>query len=165
MSTGRPQKPRWLVYLLRCSDGSLYTGITNDLPKRLKAHAAGKASRYTRSRLPVTLAYSESQKSKSAALKREAAIKRLRRAEKDRLVAKGVTRRMRERRRRFQAKVQEMRPKGRLRTRSASTTQNLPPKPMSDSAAMRSLTRWRNTSGEDAVIRNSTTPHDAGRPQ
>jgi predicted GIY-YIG superfamily endonuclease len=77
---------RWLVYLLRCSDGSLYTGITNDLPKRLKAHAAGKASKYTRSRLPVRLAYSEPQRSKSAALKREAAIKRLRRAEKDGLV-------------------------------------------------------------------------------
>jgi putative endonuclease len=73
---------------LRCSDGSLYCGITNDLPKRLKTHNSGKASRYTRSRLPVTLGYSEPQTSKSAALKREAAIKRLRRAEKDRLLAK-----------------------------------------------------------------------------
>jgi predicted GIY-YIG superfamily endonuclease len=84
-----PSRPssRWLVYILHCSDGSLYTGITNDLPKRLKAHAAGTASKYTRSRLPVRLAYSEPQKSKSAALKREAAIKRLRRAEKDGLVA------------------------------------------------------------------------------
>ncbi len=84
-----PARPssRWLVYLLRCSDGTLYTGITNDLPKRLKAHAAGKASRYTRSRLPVTVAYTEPQKSKSAALKREAAIKRLRRADKERLAA------------------------------------------------------------------------------
>ena len=78
----------WLVYLLRCFDGSLYCGNTTDLPKRLKAHAAGRASRYTRSRLPVALAYSEPQKSKSAALKPEAAIKGLRRAEKDRLVAK-----------------------------------------------------------------------------
>jgi putative endonuclease len=76
----------WLVYLLRCSDGSLYCGVTNDLPKRFKAHAAGKASRYTRSRLPVKLAYTEPQRSKSAALKREAAIKRLRRADKDRLL-------------------------------------------------------------------------------
>jgi predicted GIY-YIG superfamily endonuclease len=84
----RPIRSRWLVYLLRCSDGSLYTGITNNLPKRLKAHAAGKASKYTRSRLPVKLAYSEPQKSKSAALKREAAIKRLRRGAKDRMVAK-----------------------------------------------------------------------------
>ena len=79
---------RWLVYILRCSDGSLYTGITNDLPKRLKAHNAGRASKYTRSRLPVWLVYSEPQRSKSAALKREAAIKRLRRAEKERLVAR-----------------------------------------------------------------------------
>lgn len=77
---------RWLVYLLRCRDGSLYTGITNDLPKRLKAHAAGKASRYTRSRLPVTLSYTEPQPSRSAALKREAAIKKLTRPQKDRLL-------------------------------------------------------------------------------
>ncbi len=66
-----------LVYIQRCRVGSLYTGITNDLPKRLKAHAAGKASKYTRSRLPVKLAYSEPQKFKSAALKREAAIKKV----------------------------------------------------------------------------------------
>ena len=78
---------RWLIYILRCSDGSLYTGITNDLPKRLKAHAAGKASKYTRSRLPVRLAYREPQKSKSAALKRESAIKRLTRPAKLRLIA------------------------------------------------------------------------------
>jgi len=89
MATARPSRTRWLVYILRCRDCSLYTGITNNLPKRLKAHAAGKASKYTRSRLPVRLAYTEPQKSKSAALKREAAIKRLRRAEKDRLVARG----------------------------------------------------------------------------
>jgi putative endonuclease len=83
-----PRRPssRWLVYLLRCSDGSLYTGITNNLPKRLTAHAAGRASKYTRSRFPVRLAYQEGQKSKSAALRREAAIKGLRRAEKERLI-------------------------------------------------------------------------------
>jgi predicted GIY-YIG superfamily endonuclease len=85
----RSSSSRWLVYLVRCSDGSLYTGITNDLPKRLRAHAAGKASKYTRSRLPVRLAYSEPHKSKSAALKHEADIKRLRRAEKDRLIVGG----------------------------------------------------------------------------
>jgi putative endonuclease len=76
-----------LFYMLRCRDGSLYTGITNDLPKRLKAHAAGKASKYTRSRLPVTLAYTEPQPTKSRALKREAAIKKLRRAQKDQLLS------------------------------------------------------------------------------
>lgn len=81
-------KPAWLVYLLRCCDGSLFTGITNDLPKRLKAHNAGKASRYTRSRLPVALAYVEPQRSKSAALKREAAIKKLPRPQKLKLLAK-----------------------------------------------------------------------------
>jgi len=93
--TKPPKKParksrrpagRWLVYLVRCRDGSLYTGITNDLSKRLKTHAAGKASRYTRSRLPVTLVYTEMQPSQSAALKREAAIKKLTRPQKDRLI-------------------------------------------------------------------------------
>ena len=84
-------KPGWLVYLLQCRDGSLYTGITNDLPKRLKLHAAGKASRYTRSRLPVRLAYSEPQPSKSRALKREAAIKKLSRRHKESLIGVGDT--------------------------------------------------------------------------
>jgi putative endonuclease len=77
----------WVVYLMRCRDRSLYCGITNDLPKRLKAHAAGKASRYTRTRLPVKVVYVEPQAGRSPALKREAAIKRLRRSEKDRLIA------------------------------------------------------------------------------
>jgi putative endonuclease len=78
----------WLVYILRCRDGSLYTGMTNDLAKRLKTHAAGKASRYTRSRLPVTLVYTEPHRSKSSALKREAAIKRLTRRAKIALLAR-----------------------------------------------------------------------------
>lgn len=82
----RPSSSRWLVYILRCRDGSLYTGITNDLDKRLKAHAAGKASKYTRSRLPVTLAYTERHSTKSRALKREAAIKKLSRPQKIRLL-------------------------------------------------------------------------------
>ena len=72
MATANRSSP-WLVYILRCRDGSLYTGITTDPPKRLKAHAAGRASKYTRSRLPVRLAY----QAKSRALKRAAAIKRL----------------------------------------------------------------------------------------
>lgn len=75
------------MYLLRCRDRSLYCGITNNLPKRLQVHAAGKASRYTRSRLPVKVVYVEPQAGRSPALKREAAIKRLRRSEKDRLIA------------------------------------------------------------------------------
>jgi putative endonuclease len=72
--------------MLRCRDGSLYAGITNDLGRRLAAHAAGKASRYTRSRLPVTLAYQEPQSTRSRALKREAAIKKLPRSQKEMLV-------------------------------------------------------------------------------
>lgn len=72
--------------MLRCRDGSLYTGITNDLPRRLAAHAAGNGSRYTRSRLPVVLAYEEPQPTKSRALRREAAIKKLSRPHKELLL-------------------------------------------------------------------------------
>ena len=73
---------RWVVYLLRCGDGSLYTGITNDLLARLALHRSGKASAYTRSRRPVILAYQEAVRDRSSALKREAAIRHLARAEK-----------------------------------------------------------------------------------
>ncbi|HZH40479.1 MAG TPA: GIY-YIG nuclease family protein [Gemmatimonadales bacterium] len=72
----------WLVYLLRCRDGSLYTGITNDLPRRLASHRAGTGSAYVRTRLPVRLVYRESQPDRSAALRREAAIKKLGRRDK-----------------------------------------------------------------------------------
>jgi predicted GIY-YIG superfamily endonuclease len=77
---------KWFVYLLRCGDGSLYTGITNDLNRRFNQHNAGTASRYTRSRLPVVLAYQEPQKSQSHALKRELAIKSLTRPQKESLI-------------------------------------------------------------------------------
>jgi putative endonuclease len=73
--------------MLRCRDGSLYTGATNDLAGRVAAHAAGRGARYTRSRLPVELAWSEPARGRSGALKREAALKRLSRAEKLTLVA------------------------------------------------------------------------------
>ena len=73
---------KWFVYMLRCSDGSLYTGITKDLPRRLEQHNAGTASRYTRSRRPVKLAWQEAQPSQSSALKRELAIKAMSRREK-----------------------------------------------------------------------------------
>jgi len=76
----------WTVYLLRCRDGSLYTGITNDLPKRLLRHRAGSASAYTRARLPVHVVFEERQPDRSAALRREAAVRRLSRAEKLALV-------------------------------------------------------------------------------
>ena len=67
----------WFVYMMRCADGTLYTGITKDLKRRCQQHNAGMASRYTRSRLPVKLVYQESLASQSLALKREAAIKAL----------------------------------------------------------------------------------------
>ena len=76
----------WTVYILRCRDGSLYTGITNDLKKRIERHQKGLASKYTRSRRPVTLVYTEPRKAGSAARKREAAIKKLSRREKLALV-------------------------------------------------------------------------------
>jgi len=70
------------VYILRCSDGSLYTGCTSDLTRRLKAHLSGKASKYTRSRLPVTLGHAEKAPDRGSALRREAQIKKLTRSEK-----------------------------------------------------------------------------------
>ena len=79
---------RWVIYMLRCGDGSLYTGITNDLTKRLAAHRAGTGARYTRARLPVRLVYREARATRGSALRREAAIKRLPRAAK---LALGVT--------------------------------------------------------------------------
>lgn len=65
----------WTVYILRCADGSLYTGIAKDVDRRRRQHAAGTASKYTRSRLPVKLVYREVHPGQSAALKRELAIK------------------------------------------------------------------------------------------
>ena len=77
---------RWFVYILRCADGSLYTGITNDLERRVAQHNAGTATRYTRSRLPVTLEYQEEARTKGVALKRELAIKALSRQAKEKLI-------------------------------------------------------------------------------
>lgn len=74
------------VYILRCADDTLYTGYTVDLEKRLTNHNEGKASKYTRARLPVVLAYCETCSSKSEAMRREAAIKKLSRAQKLRLI-------------------------------------------------------------------------------
>ena len=76
----------WYVYILRCGDGTLYTGITDNIPRRLAAHRAGKGAKYTRGRGPLELVYQERVPDKSAALRREAAIKRLRRGEKERLI-------------------------------------------------------------------------------
>jgi len=72
----------WSVYILRCCDDTLYTGIAVDLAKRLDAHRRGAAAKYTRSRRPVTLAYEEFQPDRSSAQKREAEVRRLGRAGK-----------------------------------------------------------------------------------
>ena len=72
----------WYVYMLRCGDGSLYTGCTDNVERRLAVHQSGKGAKYTRSRLPVTLAYREELPDKSAALRREAAIKAMTRERK-----------------------------------------------------------------------------------
>lgn len=76
------EMPRWFVYVLRCRDGSLYTGISTDVDKRVAAHNAGKGARYTRPRRPVVVVHLERKRSRSTALKREAAIKSLSRAKK-----------------------------------------------------------------------------------
>lgn len=77
---------KWLVDILRCVDGSLYTGITIDLSRRFNQHNAGTASRYTRSRLPVVLVYQEPKEDGSHALKRELAIKTFTRSQKESLI-------------------------------------------------------------------------------
>lgn len=77
----------WFCYLLECADGTLYTGITNDLGKRLAAHNDGTASKYTRSRLPVRMVYTEPHADRASASRREAALKKLKRAAKHALMA------------------------------------------------------------------------------
>jgi putative endonuclease len=72
----------WFVYVVRCRDGSLYTGISTDVSARLGVHNAGRGARYTRSRRPVRLVHVEPARSQSAALRREAAVKKLSRADK-----------------------------------------------------------------------------------
>jgi putative endonuclease len=83
----RTPKPRWWVYVLRCADGTLYTGVTTDVSRRLAQHNAGTAARYTRSRGPVEVVHTEPAKGRGPALRREAAIKKLPRAAKLELVA------------------------------------------------------------------------------
>ena len=76
----------WTVYMLRCADGSLYTGITTDVVRRCQQHNGGTASRYTRSRRPTRLVYQEAHANRSQASKREAAIKALSRREKESMI-------------------------------------------------------------------------------
>jgi len=73
---------KWVVYILECSDKSLYTGITNDLERRLEAHRTGRGAKYTKYRRPLMIRYGEFHRTKGAALSREAAIKSMNRSEK-----------------------------------------------------------------------------------
>ena len=79
---------KWYVYILRCADDTLYTGITNHLDRRLRAHNAGTASKYTRARKPVDMVYFEEVESKGYALRREYQIKSLSRLDKMKLISK-----------------------------------------------------------------------------
>lgn len=74
------------VYIVKCSDGTYYTGYTNDLEKRLFAHNAGKGAKYTKNRIPVEVVYFEEYEDKSEAMKREYAIKQLTRGQKEKLI-------------------------------------------------------------------------------
>lgn len=84
------QSPRWWVYVVRCADGTLYTGVTTDVARRVGQHNAGTASKYTRSRRPVELAYRQRAKDRGAALRRELAIKKLSRPAKLKLIGEGA---------------------------------------------------------------------------
>jgi len=81
-------KPGWWVYIVRCADGTLYTGATTDVSRRVQQHNVGTASKYTHARRPVTLVYHQRAASHGAALRREAAIKRLTRRGKEALINK-----------------------------------------------------------------------------
>ena len=81
----------WTVYMLECGDGTLYTGITDDFLRRFKAHAEGRGAKYTRGRGPLKLRYLEAAADKSAALKRECALKRLRKSEKMAIISEKET--------------------------------------------------------------------------
>jgi predicted GIY-YIG superfamily endonuclease len=81
----------WFVYVVRCGDGSLYTGIATDVEARVSVHNDGRGARYTRSRRPVTLVYFERKRTRSSALKREYAIKGMGRPAKLALIARAPT--------------------------------------------------------------------------
>nr|WP_307990486.1 GIY-YIG nuclease family protein [uncultured Niameybacter sp.] len=80
----------YFVYIVKCQDKTYYTGYTNNIEKRLKAHNDGKGAKYTRVRLPVQLVYKECYETKSEALKREYAIKKLTRSQKEKLIQSGL---------------------------------------------------------------------------
>lgn len=82
----KSRNEKWFLYILECSDGSFYTGITNDLERRVKMHGDGRGAKYTRSRRPVRMIYSESCKGRTAAMVRECAVKTYSKKEKMKLI-------------------------------------------------------------------------------
>ncbi len=82
----KDSKSKFYTYMLRCADGSLYTGYTTDLEKRVEAHNLGKGAKYTRMRRPVELVYFEEHPSKQEAMRREALIKQMTKKEKEKLI-------------------------------------------------------------------------------
>ena len=88
-SSNAGRREKWFLYILRCQDGSFYTGVTNDIERRIKMHNSGRASRYTRSRRPVELLYQEKCGSRTRALVRECSVKTYSRPEKEKLIASG----------------------------------------------------------------------------
>jgi putative endonuclease len=78
---------QWCVYIVKCNDGTFYTGCTNDLNKRIATHNLGKGAKYTRARLPIILVYTEIQNNVSDSLKRENVIKKLTRQQKIKLIS------------------------------------------------------------------------------
>lgn len=84
------RKEKWFLYILRCSDQSLYTGITKDIERRFKMHAAGKAARYTRTRQPLEIVYRETLKTRTQALIRECAVKALSKPKKLALIDQSI---------------------------------------------------------------------------
>ena len=82
----------WKLYILRCGDGTLYTGITTDVARRLEAHRTGKGAKYTRGRGPLELVYTETCANHSEALKRELKVKAMTREEKEALIGKQCSR-------------------------------------------------------------------------
>ena len=85
-----PRIPKWKVYLLKCSDGTIYTGISNDVKARIAKHNSGKGAKYTRGRTPVKLLKTFSYKNKSEACKAEYAFKKLSKQEKEKRIKNGA---------------------------------------------------------------------------
>lgn len=82
----------WYVYIIRCADNTLYTGVTTDIARRIESHNSGKGARYTRARTPVVLVHYEKHHTRSSALKREACIKRMPKERKVAIISKLIVR-------------------------------------------------------------------------